>query len=446
MNQTEVLRSETLFSLKFLILLGAGMVWFALALFWVPFFWIGLLHNLLLVAVALVDRSLLQSVDSVVITRQLDDPVSLGAFNPVQITIASKGNTPLDVEIRDEPHEDFLIDERELKVKVPGGSERDVTYHLTPLKRGSYPLGNLNARFRTPLGFMILHRTYDMSVEARVYPNILETKKHQLLARKDQLNRMGLRVSRLRGTGLEFDSLREYVPDDELRKVDWKATARRNSMVTREYNFERSRNIVLMIDCGRLMTAYDGDLTKLDHAINAAMLLTYVSIQNDDRVGMISFSGEILDYVPCGKGKAQSDLMLDKLYGIQPEPIEPDYRRAMIYTANRIKKRSLIVLFTDLMDPDSSARLLDYINVLGRKHLVMCVALREREWDRLQLTSPESEEELYEQAVAISVLDDRARALKELEARGVLTVDATFKDLSIATVNRYLRVKQEARL
>ena len=446
MIRSKILRSETLFSIKFLLALAGGVLWFGLALLWVPFFWIGLLYNLLLVAIALVDRSLLQAVDSVVIERVIDDPISLGALNAVHISISSAGKIPLNVTLRDEPYSEFLVDKQELRVKVAGGSTQEVTYHVTPLKRGSYPFGALNARFRTPLGFMIMHRTYDMTIESRVYPNILETKKHQLLARKDQLNRMGLRVSRLRGTGLEFDSLREYVPDDELRKVDWKATARRNSMVTREYNFERSRNIVLMLDCGRLMTAYDGDLTKLDHAINAAMLLTYVSVQNDDRVGMISFSGEILDYVPCGKGKAQSDLMLDKLYGIQPEPIEPDYRRAMIYAANRIKKRSLIVLFTDLVDPDSSSRLLDYIHVLQRKHLIMCVALREREWDRLQLTTPTSEEELYEQAIAISVLDDRARALKELEARGVLTVDATFKDLSIATVNRYLKVKQEARL
>jgi len=446
MKQSNVKRATLIFTGKFIGLLIAGTLWFGLALFWVPFFWIGLLHNLSLVAIALVDRSMLQAVDGVNLQREVADPISLGASNLVRIHSHNRASVPLRVILRDEPHEEFQVDHDELEIKLSGDSNEEATYHITPLRRGLYHFGDLNARYKTPLGFLMLHRTYDMGQEVRVYPNIIETRKHQLLARKDQLSRMGLRVSRLRGTGLEFDSLREYVPDDELRKVDWKATARKSSMVTREYNFERSRNVVLMLDCGRLMTAYDGDLTKLDHAVNAAMLLTYVTSQNDDRVGLITFSGEVMDYVPPGKGKAQSDLILDKLYGIQPEPVESDYRRAMIYASHRIKKRSLIVLFTDLMDPEGSSRLLEYITLLERKHLVMCVALREREWDRLQLARPETEDELYQQAVAISVLNDRDRALRQLSARGVLTVDATFEELSIQTVNRYLKVKQQALL
>ncbi len=447
MNAEEIkVRHQAVFSLRALGLLAAGALWFVLALIWVPFFWIGLLHNLCLIALVLVDRRELRAIDQIVIAREFDEPLSLGTPNLVSVIITNKSAIPLQVKIRDEPPQELRAESHNLSTLVVPGKICTLGYHMTPTKRGQYAFGRLNARFSTPLGLLVLQRSDSLGREARVYPNILETKKHQLLAQRRQLTQMGLRVSRLRGMGLEFESLREYVPDDELRKVDWKATARRRTLVTREYNFERSRNLVLMLDCGRLMTAREGELTKLDHAVNAAMLLSYVGVRHDDRVGLVTFSGDVIEFLPPGKGRAQIDAVMKRLYHIQPEPIEPNYRRAMLFTAHHIKKRSLIVLFTDLMDPDSSGRLIEHIHVLGRKHLVLCVALREQEWDRLLFDPPSTEADLYQQAVAISVLEDRRRALGQLAATGVLTLDATAQELSVATVNRYLKIKQEARL
>ncbi|MBI1730611.1 DUF58 domain-containing protein [Candidatus Acetothermia bacterium] len=446
MSSEPKIQTQTVFSLRFLGLLALGALWFVLALVWVPFFWIGLVYNLFLIVIALVDHSLLQSTERVTIRRELDDPLSLGAPNRVAIEVINRSPLQLHLEIRDEPPYEFGVDQKILHGSVAPGETLSSDYHATPFKRGLYRFGRVNIRFSSPLALLLLKRNFPLVREARVYPNLVETKKHRILARRNQLVQMGLRLTRLRGTGMEFESLRDYVPDDELRRVDWKATARKGTMTTREYNVERSRNLILILDCGRLMAAREGNLTKLDHAVNAAMLLSYAGVQNDDRVGLITFSSEVMEYLPPGKGKAQLDAVTKRLYGIQPQAVEPDYRRVMLFTANRVKKRSLIVLFTDLMDLDSSGRLIEHIHVLKRNHLVLCVALREQEWDRLLQEPPVSEDELYRQVVALSVLEDRRLALSQLSAQGVLTLDATAKDLTIAVVNRYLRIKREALL
>lgn len=439
-------KSKILFTYRFLALLAMGALWFVFALIWVPFFWLGLFYNLFLIALVLVDRSLLGSAEQVTVEREFNEPLSLGAANLIHIEVEHSGTTPLQLEMRDEPPLDFAVDKRLLKFRVSAGRKREVSYHVTPHKRGLYKFGDLHVRYSSPFQLLVLQKEYAQEQEARVYPNMLEAKKHRLLAHRNQLRQMGLRVSRHRGTGLEFESLREFVPDDEFRRVDWKASARRGSLVTREYTVERSRNLVMMIDCGRVMAALDGDLTKLDHSVNAAMLLTYASVQHDDRVGLLTFADDVIDYLPPGRGKGQMDTIVDKLYGVQAEAIEPDYRRAMLFMSHRLSKRSLIVLFTDLVDPDSSHRLIRNLSILCRKHLVLCVAIRELDWDQRMISAPRSDDDLYRQAVAISVLEDRRRALLQLASTGALTLDATQKDLSIEVLNRYLKIKHEARL
>jgi uncharacterized protein (DUF58 family) len=446
MNEEQLIKNRILFGHRFLVLLAVGALWFVFALFWVPFFWLGLFHNLFLVALALVDRTLLGSAEQVRVVREFNEPLSLGASNLIRILVSHNGTTPLQLEVRDEPPLDFGVDKRQLTFKILPGGKREIFYHVTPYKRGLYRFENLNVRYVSPFQLLILQKKFDQPQEARVYPNMLEAKKHRLLAQRNQLTQMGLRVSRHRGGGMEFESLRDFVPDDELRKVDWKASARRGSLVAREYNVERSRNLVMMLDCGRVMASFDGDLTKLDHAVNAAMLLTYASVQHDDRVGLLTFADDVIGYLPPGRGKGQMDSVVDKLYGIQPEAIEPDYRRAMLFMSHRLKKRSLIVLFTDLVDPDSSHRLIRSLSILRKKHLVLCVAIRELEWDQRMVSAPQSEDDLYRQAVAISVLEDRKRALLQLASTGVHTLDATQNDLSIQVLNRYLKIKQEAML
>ena len=251
---------------------------------------------------------------------------------------------------------------------------------------------------------------------------------------------------RLRGRGTEFESLRDYQPDDELRWVDWKASARRGNLVARDYDIERSQQIMLVLDMGRPMASLLDYMTKLDHAINASVMLTYVSAQSNDRVGLMAFADEVVSYMPPGKGSGQLPLVLDQLYPLQPRQLESDYRGAFAYLANRLRKRALIVIFTDLIDPDSSRRLMDNLSLLHPRHLVLCVALSDYELKQILSGAPADLTGLYQQAMATAVLEDRQLALAHLHQRGILTLDAAPSDLSVAVVNRYLAIKREGRV
>ena len=153
--------------------------------------------------------------------------------------------------------------------------------------------------------------------------------------------------------------------------MDWKASARRGNLVAREYDIERSQQIMLVLDMGRPMASHLDYMTKLDHAINASVLLTYVSGQSQDRVGLMAFADDVVTYMPPGKGGGQLPLVLEQFYPLQPRQVESDYRRAFAYLANRLRKRALIIVFTDLIDPDSSQRLLDNLTLLHPRHLVL---------------------------------------------------------------------------
>lgn len=433
-------------SLRLTLLFGVGGIWFALSPFGEIFFWIGVLYNLALIALTGVDALFLRSADRVTAHRDLELPLSLGALNRVSIKLTHHGGSVLNVYVRDEPPHPFQTDPKELFANLHAGETDERTYNVTPMERGSYHFGALNVRFTTFLKLLVLQRRFALETDVKVYPNIFATKKYKLLSQRQQLNQMGLRPTRMRGAGLEFESLRNYVPGDEPRRLDWKASARKQSLITRQYDVERSRNLVLLIDAGRTMTSRGDGLSKLDHAVNAAMLLSYVAVQHDDRIGLMTFADDVSQYLAPGKGTGQLDRVMESLYALQPRLIESDYRRAFLSVAQRLRKRSLVILFTDLIDPDSSERIITHLTPLLRNHLVLCVALSDYEWIELIRAIPEETKDIYRQAVTVSILEDRKSALAKLSARGVLTLDATPTDLSVAVVNRYLKVKREALL
>lgn len=433
-------------SLRLALLFGVGGIGFALTVFWGIFFWVVIFYNLALAALVMTDLRLLRSADRVTALRSLELLLSLGTPNRVAVKLTHHGSFPLHAQVRDEPPYQFQTDQKLLWAFVRPEEMTECVYHITPLERGRYWFGSLNVRFTTGLKLLVLQRRFPLEAEVKVYPNIFETKRYKLLAHRRQLTQMGLRPVRQRGMGLEFESLRNYVPGDELRRVDWKASARKRTLITRQYDVERSRNLILLLDAGRTMASRGTGLSKIDHAINAAMLLAYVAAQNDDRLGLMTFADEILSYLAPGKGAGQLELIMESLYALQPRLIESDYRCAFLTAAQRLRKRSLIVLFTDLIDPDSSERIITSIAPLLRQHLLLCVALSDYEWVELIHAAPRETGDLYRQAVAIAILEDRKRALAKLSMRGVLTLDATPADLSVAVVNRYLKVKREALL
>ena len=411
-----------------------------------PLLWLALAMNGVLAVLLAADAILLRRLDALRATRAHDEILSLGAANLVRITVDNPTPFRCRVVLRDAPPPECTSEAPDASGLLEKFGQFSFQYHLTPLKRGACRFAPLTLRVKTMGGFWVMQRCYAGDDAVKVYPNIQQTKQQHLLSRRMRARQMGVRALRLLGQGAEFESLRDYLPDDELRRVDWKASARRNSLITRQYDIERSQQIMLVLDLGRAMASHLDYMTKLDHAINASVLLTYVSAQAQDRVGVMAFADEIVAYMPPGKGAGQLPLVLEQLYPLHPHLVESDYRSAFTYLAHHLHKRSLIVIFTDLIDPESSRRLIDNLTLLHPQHMVLCVALSDYELKEMLSGPPPNLTGMYQQAVANIVLEDRQLALATLHRRGILTVDAAPSDLSVAVVNRYLAIKREGRV
>ena len=209
----------------------------------------------------------------------------------------------------------------------------------------------------------------------KVYPNLLDVRRYEMLARRGRLFELGLKNARRLGTGTEFERLREYMPGDDYRQVAWAATARRGKPIVVEYETERSQPIILLLDAGRLMSAPVGDLAKLDYAINTCLLLAFVATLKGDRVGLLVFADRILGYYPPRRGRAQFLSLLEALYNVQAQPVESDYAQAVEYLTRRHPRRSLDIVFTDLLDRSAGTGLVPYISRLAPRHLPMLVAV-----------------------------------------------------------------------
>jgi uncharacterized protein (DUF58 family) len=413
---------------------------------WHPLLWLAYTVDLLLAVLLVTDAVLVRTAHAVTARRAHDGILSLGVAHTVTLTLENPTALAWRFALREALPEKCEGDRSRVAGRLAPFGTATATYRLTPYERGVHPFGPLTARLQSKLGLWTLQCSFLQDDAVKVYPNIRQTGQQQLLSRSTQARLVGLRKMRLRGQGREFESLRDYQPDDELRQVDWLASARRATLVTREYDVERSQQVMLVLDLGRVMASHLDYLTKLDHAVNAAVLLTHVSGQSQDRVGVMAFADEVVAYMPPGKGGAQLPRVLEQLYPLQPRRVESDYRGAFTYLAQRLRKRALIIIFTDLIDPDSSRRLLDNLTLLHPRHLVLCVALSDYELLDILAGAPPDASGLYQHAMASSVLEDRQLALRQLHQRGILTVDAAPSDLSIAVVNSYLAIKREGRV
>lgn len=432
---------------------AAGALWF-FAVPWggAPLFWLGIAHNLTLLALVAFDVWWLADSRECSVSRARETVLSINEQNPVRIEALHRGVRRLNAQVMDEPPIEFEAPERCVGFDLEPGEIARKSYRVKPGERGDYAFGDLNVRYTTKLGLLTRQERVPSEMLVKVYPDIAVTKKHLLLAKENRAIQMGLRRSRIAGQGQEFERLRDYVPDDSIRHIDWMATARRNVLTTREYDVEHSQTIMILIDVGRTMASRtiepDGKLgiTKADCAINAAVLLAHVSAQSDDRVGLFCFASRPVSYLAPGKGAPQATKLLEALYPLKPRLEESNYYESFILMGEKQRKRSLVFLFTDLIDSEASNRLISSVGLLARKHLVVCVALADYELPTIIESKPGSPSEVYTQAVALNMTRERKRALARMASQGILTIDATPSDLSIATVNQYLKLKREGRL
>ncbi len=384
--------------------------------------------------------------EQVEVVRRVAPRLNLGEREPVELVVRNFSRYPLQMELTDTPPTSWEIEGLPFSLRLKPGEERVVTYHVTPSARGRYAFGGAYVRMEHAPGVVARQFEAPLGEEVRVYPDLREVSRYQLLARRSRLEEFGIHRSRMTGRGTEFERIRDYTPDDEYRQIDWKATARRHRPMTRVYEVERSQNIFLVLDAGRMMAGRVGKLAKLDYAVNAALMLAHVALESGDRVGLLVVSDDVDAYLPLGKGHAQFKQCLELLYGVEAKLGHVDYRGALEQIATRLKRRSLVVFFTDLVDEDTSAELVTYMRLLRPTHLPLCVTLQDTPLVGASRRPSETVEQMYERTVALDLLGERKRVLDSLHRLGALVLDSAPHELSVNVVNQYLRLKAKQQL
>lgn len=322
-----------------------------------------------------------------------------------------------------------------------------IPLQLTGTDRGVWPLGNIVVRADGWLGLVRKTLHWYPSDRVTVVPSMTGVSRYRLLAVHHRLRDLGMRAIRRRGDGTAFASLREYVVGDEPRRVDWKATARRGVLISREYTIEQGQTVMLAIDAGRMMTQLEGDVPRFEYALSSAMLLADVATQSKDQVGALVFDDEIRAWAPPMRGKQALERVHRAIMPTMASMAEPDYAAAFRVLGERQRKRSLIVLFTDVIDVRSSQALIAHTSRGASRHLLVVVALRN---DRLIATArPKagaSSTELYEAAAAEELVTARETALARMRHAGVSVLDVSPRAMTAAVINRYLELKARASL
>jgi uncharacterized protein (DUF58 family) len=331
------------------------------------------------------------------------------------------------------------------RLRLPGQSTIRDTVAVLPQRRGREATGAFFIDSVGPLGLGRRRLRFDLPWEVIVYPPLVSVRLRASVA--EALRReAGMKPVRRLGEGRLFESLREWVPGDDLRHIDWKATARRAKVITRQYEAERRQQVLLVMDTGRLMTADVAGVARLDFAVQAALELAYAAAQHDDNVGIMTFADGVQHFVTPERGRTGVRRVLDVLAQVQPKLVEPDYPGAFRYLAARNRKRALTVLFTDVVDRFASDALVANVATLRPRHLPLAVTLRNPEVDAAATMRPETSRDAFRKAAAEELLHAREEALGHMRRAGVLVIDVTPERAAQAVVAKYLDLKRRGTL
>jgi uncharacterized protein (DUF58 family) len=401
-----------------------------------------LVLDLAVAMVALLDLATLAGTSRLRMERHVGKVCSLNEPQDVELVVENPGNISRSMRLRDDVPDEFTVNPAAFLVNVPARRQAVLTYRFVPKRRGTYVFEQVDALVASRLGFWRGQYSWPLRTHVRVYPDIHQVGRFTMLARRDRLSTMGLRRSRRLGTDNEFERLRDYIEGDDPRHIDWRASARRTKLTSRAFQHNQSQRIIFLIDCGRLMAGDTGDgLSPLDHAFNAMLLLAHVALIRGDQVGLLVFSDRVRAYVAPGGGQRRINRLVHSVHNIFPEMVEPRYDRAFIELEQRCRKRSLVVLMTNLFD-DLSAQLAGvYLRNLRGRHLPLGVFLRDHDLFAVADRAPELGLGLYQGAAAAALLNWRERVLAGLRLSGVLTLDAFPEELTAVLVNRYLEIK-----
>lgn len=331
-------------------------------------------------------------------------------------------------------------------VRVPAHGEQSDVVHVNPVRRGHETAGSFTVDSIGPLRLGFLRSTLALPWEVRVYPVLTTLRRRAAVAQALRRREQGRQPFRRLGEGRLFESLRDFVPGDDPRHVDWKATARRRKMITRQFEAERRQQVLLVLDAGRLLTADVAGSARMDAVVQAALELAYAAAQHDDNVGIMVFADGVKHFVAPQRGRRGLKQVLDVLADVTPTLVEPDYPGAFRYLAARNRKRALTVVFTDVIDRLASEALVANLASLRPRHLPLAVTLRNPELDAVAVQRPALAENAWRKAAAEEMLRAREEALSHMRRAGVMVLDVPPERAAESVVDRYLELKRRGHL
>ncbi|TWP23789.1 DUF58 domain-containing protein [Apibacter muscae] len=425
----------------FLILLGFVLA-FILANFIEPLFilvkYLFLLYFLAIIA----DMFLLYLVkNGIRANRLLPEKFSNGDDNPVHITFENLYNFHVSLSVIDEIPIQFQIRNFLFKVKLKKGECKEYTYQIHPTKRGVYKFGKLNVYAESILGLVKKRYIFEEGKDIAVYPSFLQLQKYDLLAFTNRLHEYGVKKIRKVGNTMEFEQIRDYVYGDDIRNINWKATAKRNQLMINQFQDERSQPVYSVIDKGRVMLMPFNGLSLLDYSINASLVISNVALQKNDKAGLFTFSRKIENKIIAERRKSQMELILNTLYNIRTDFAESDFGRLYGNIKRTINQRSLILLFTNFENMDSMQRQLPYLKAIAKNHLLIVIFFKNVELKKLINQPVKNTREIYQKVIAEKFAFDKELIVKELKKNGIQSILTEPEKLTINTINKYLELK-----
>ena len=378
--------------------------------------------------------------------RILPEKFSNSDSNDVNIQLKNKYSFKIYVAIVDELPVQFQKRDFFKTTHIPGKNNNTLQYQVRPIDRGEYLFGNLNCYVSSIIGFIRRRYTFDNKQMVKVYPSFIQMKKYDFLAIDNRLQQIGLKKIRRIGHTMEFEQIKEYVVGDDVRTVNWKATAKHGHLMVNQYQDEKMQPIYSIIDTSRVMKMPFNELKLIDYAINSTLAFSNVALKKGDKVGMVDFSEKLGSFLPAQAKKTHLNTLLETLYNVDTKFRDSDFGILQALVRRKITQRSLLLLYTNFEHISSLQRQLPYLQAIAKKHVLVVIFFENTELKSLSETEAASIPEIVDQTIAQQFQFDKKLMVRELQQRGIQTVLTAPEDLTVNTINKYLEIKAKGLL
>lgn len=374
-------------------------------------------------------------------TRILPDKFSNGDKNQIELSINNNYLISIYLEIIDEVPEQFQIRNFKIRESIPSRKTRKIQYHLTPTKRGEYVFGSLNVYACSILNLVAKRFTFNNGAMVPTYPSFKQLKKFELLNINQNSLEYGLKKVRRLGHTMEFEQIKDYVLGDDLRTINWKATAKKNQLMVNQFQDEKSQPVYSIIDKGRIMKMPFNGLSLLDYAINATLVISNIVLKKHDKAGMLSFSKKTENIVVAQRRSSQMQLILESLYNVKTDFFESDFNRLYANIKRQITHRSLILMYTNFETLDGLNRQLPYLKAIAKSHLLVVIFFKNTELNSIINEKAETVQQVYDKVIAEKFAFEKRLIVNELKKFGIYSILTTPENLTVDTINKYLEIK-----